>query len=109
MPVRGLLLCLAVVLLSGQRCSARRDANGIEQVWVPAGTFLMGTDDATLAELRAQHPPAWVGKELDSERPQHSVRLTKGYWIDKNEVTNAAFAAFVADSGYTDPAHWSEA
>jgi formylglycine-generating enzyme required for sulfatase activity len=97
------------VLLSGQHCAARKDGKGIEQVWVPAGSFLMGTDDAALKALASEHPPAWVQKELRSETPRHSVRLTKGYWIDKHEVTNAEFARFVADSGYTNPARWSEA
>ncbi len=99
---------LALVLLAGAQCGARRDAKGIEQVWVPPGSFLMGTDDATLEELKALEPPAWVMKELGSERPQHPVRLTDGYWIDKYEVTNAAFRAFVDDGGYTTPAYWSE-
>ncbi len=99
---------LALVLLAGAQCGARRDAKGIEQVWVPPGSFLMGTDDATLEELKALEPPAWVMKELGSERPQHPVRLTDGFWIDKYEVTNAAFRAFVDDGGYTTPAYWSE-
>jgi len=100
---------MAVVLCSGQQCGPRTDAKGIEQVWVPAGSFLMGTDDATLADLKAQLPPPWVAKEFDSERPQHRVRLTRGYWIDKYEVTNAAFRAFVDAGGYTTPSYWSEA
>jgi formylglycine-generating enzyme required for sulfatase activity len=107
--VRVLFVSLAIVLLSAQHCGARRDAKGIEQVWVPTGSFLMGTDDAALQELKALDPPKWVAKELDSERPAHRVRLTEGYWIDKYEVTNAAFAAFVADHGYTTPSYWSEA
>jgi len=98
-----------VLVLSGQHCGSRRDAMGIEQVWVPAGSFLMGTDDATLQELKSQGPPAWVAKALDSESPQHRVRLTQGYWIDRHEVTNAAFRAFVDDAGYTTPVYWSEA
>jgi len=107
--MRAVLPGLVFVLLAGAHCGPRRDAKGIEQVWVPAGSFLMGTDDATLQELRALQPPKWVMKELDSERPQHTVRLTEGYWIDKYEVTNAAFRDFVDDGGYTTPAHWSEA
>jgi formylglycine-generating enzyme required for sulfatase activity len=107
--MRVVLVSLALLLFSGQQCGARRDPKGIEQVWVPPGSFLMGTDDATLGELRALHPPAWVMKEFDSERPQHQVRLTEGYWIDKHEVTNAAFQAFLQDGGYTTPAYWSEA
>jgi len=98
-----------VALLAAPHCGARRDAKGIEQVWVPPGSFVMGTDDATLEELKALGPPAWVAKEFESERPAHPVQLTQGYWIDRREVTNASFAAFVKDGGYTTPAHWSEA
>ena len=96
------------VLLAAPQCPARRDAKGIRQVWVPPGSFLMGTDDATLQELRSQSPPAWVAKALESERPQHWVRITDGFWIDRYEVTNAAFQAFVAAGGYTTPAYWSD-
>ena len=102
------LLLLFLVVMAGAHCPARRDAKGIAQVWVPAGTFLMGTDDATLQKLEALDPPAWVRKELGSDRPQHAVRLTDGYWIDTYEVTNAAFRAFVDDGGYATPRYWSE-
>jgi hypothetical protein len=76
MPMRGRLFCLAVVLLSGQQCSARRDAKGIEQVRVPAGTFLRGRTTRRSPNQGAL-PLARVMKRLDSEKPQHSVRLTK--------------------------------
>ena len=89
--------------------ASRIDANGIEQVWVPAGTFKMGTDDATILELKTLKPPAWVARELSSEQPQHQVTLTTGYWIDKYEVTNAAFQAFVDAGGYRTQSYWSEA
>lgn len=88
---------------------ARIDPKGIEQVWVPPGSFLMGTDDAAILEIEALHPPAFVVGELGSERPQHLVRLTRGYWIDKYEVTNRAFRSFVADGGYQDRRLWSNA
>jgi formylglycine-generating enzyme required for sulfatase activity len=87
----------------------RQDAFGIQQVWVPAGSFLMGTDDATIQELQAMNPPAWVQREFASEQPQHEVHLTAGYWIDKYEVTNQAYQAFIDDGGYTQQAYWSEA
>ena len=47
-------------------------------------------------------------KEFGSEQPAHDVRLTDGYWIDVDEVTNGAFAAFVDAGGYTNTALWSE-
>lgn len=51
-------------------------------VWIPAGRFMMGADDG----------PA-------DERPRHPVELD-GFWIDRTEVTNAQFAAFVDATGY---------
>ena len=88
--------------------ATRTDAAGIAQVWVPAGTFTMGTDAAAIAALEGQSPPAWVSREFPSEQPAHAVTLTSGYWIDTTEVTNAAFASFVDAGGYTNEALWSE-
>ena len=86
--------------------TTRIDDRGIEQVWVPAGTFRMGTEDTDpTGELAA---PDWARLELKSERPQHEVALSRGYWVDRTEVTNAAFAAFVDSGGYTDASLWSE-
>jgi formylglycine-generating enzyme required for sulfatase activity len=50
--------------------------------WVPAGTFRMGSD--------AHYP---------EEAPAHTVAVD-GFWIDRCQVTNRQFAAFVADTGY---------
>jgi formylglycine-generating enzyme required for sulfatase activity len=86
----------------------RTDAHGIEQVWVPAGTFTMGTDPAAIAKLKAAGPPAWVIPALDAEAPAHRVTLTKGYWIDRTEVTNTAFKSFVDAGGYATRAYWSD-
>ena len=86
----------------------RTDGNGITQVWVPAGTFTMGTDAAAIAKLKAAGPPDWVVPALDAEKPAHDVTISHGYWIDRDEVTNAAFDAFVDAGGYTTQAYWSE-
>ena len=61
-------------------------ADGMLQVFVPAGEFSMGsTSDDPLA--------------YDDEQPRHTVYLD-AYWIDATEVTIASFAAFVAATGY---------
>jgi formylglycine-generating enzyme len=52
-------------------------------VWIPAGEFWMGSDEPKFTDAR----------------PWHRVRLT-GYWIDKNLVTNAQFARFMAATHY---------
>ncbi len=50
-------------------------------VWIPGGTFLMGSNDA-----------------LD-EQPIHEVEMS-GFWMDKYEVTNAEFQKFVTATSY---------
>jgi formylglycine-generating enzyme required for sulfatase activity len=67
----------------------------------------MGTDAKAIAALTAASPPDWVASEFPSEQPAHEVTLSKGYWIDRDEVTNQAFAAFVDAGGYTNQSLWS--
>lgn len=61
--------------------------DGLEYVFIPAGTFLMGCVPGDTA--------CW--KE---EKPQHRVRITKGFWMSKTEVTVEAFRKFVNATGY---------
>ncbi|MER7366671.1 ergothioneine biosynthesis protein EgtB [Nonomuraea wenchangensis] len=65
---------------------------GPEEVYVPAGEFLMGTDSLPWA--------------YDNERPAHRVDLP-AYWIDRLPVGNAAYAAFIEDGGYHDARWWT--
>ena len=53
-------------------------------VWVPGGTFVMGTDEQDA---------------YDHERPAHQVKI-KGFWMDESEVTNEQFSKFVYATGY---------
>lgn len=94
--------------MSAEAGDVRTDAQGIEQVWVPAGCFLMGTTPEQTKAIFDQNPPAFVRGAIGSEQPQHEVCLTEGYWIDKTEVTHAAFQAFVDDGGYENQTYWSE-
>ncbi|MDQ3898301.1 MAG: SUMF1/EgtB/PvdO family nonheme iron enzyme, partial [Actinomycetota bacterium] len=64
-----------------------------EEVAIPGGPFVMGTDDE-----------AWA---YDNERPAHVVDLP-AFRIDAAPVTNRAYAGFVADGGYDDPRWWTE-
>ncbi|HMP04314.1 MAG TPA: formylglycine-generating enzyme family protein [Gemmatales bacterium] len=53
-------------------------------VWVPGGTFVMGSTGTDLPR---------------TEQPQHEVQVN-GFWMDETEVTNAQFRAFVTATGY---------
>lgn len=59
---------------SGHRCLA-----GDQRLRIPAGTVLLGEDGAGRAGRRVSVP---------------------GFWIDRHEVTNRQFTAFVAATGY---------
>lgn len=61
-------------------------------VWIPGGTFSMGTDKAneTLCSIK--------GLTQDAS-PIHEVYVD-GFWMDEHEVTNAEFASFVTATGY---------
>ena len=61
----------------------RRLKDGMEMVLVPAGTFRMGVV-----------PGDVLGKDIEDERPRHEVTLTKAYYLDVHEVTNAQFLTF---------------
>jgi formylglycine-generating enzyme required for sulfatase activity len=60
----------------------------LEMVWIPPGTFLMGS------------PPSEQGRKQD-ESPQATVTITKGYWMGKTEVTIGQWTALM-DGGVRD-------
>ncbi|MFN2457534.1 MAG: formylglycine-generating enzyme family protein [Chitinophagaceae bacterium] len=54
-----------------------------KMIWIPGGTFMMGTHDPDFTDAR----------------PVHEVTVN-GFWMDEHEVTNAEFAAFVEATNY---------
>ena len=63
-------------------------------VWIPGGEFSMGAADPTGSDADA------LGMQATADsRPIHRVYVD-GFWMDKTEVTNARFAAFVKATGY---------
>lgn len=52
-------------------------------VWIPPGSFFMGSDDPMFSDAQPVHP----------------VKLA-GFWMDATEVTNADFKAFVEATGF---------
>ena len=65
-----------------------------EELSLPGGAFVMGTDTE-----------AWA---FDNERPAHEVEVAP-FRIDLAPVTNAEFIEFIADGGYDDVRLWADA
>jgi formylglycine-generating enzyme required for sulfatase activity len=55
------------------------ELTNIGLVWIPPGDFVMGDAEG--------HP---------DERPPHAVRIEKGFWMGRSEVTNAQFRQYLA-------------
>jgi iron(II)-dependent oxidoreductase len=62
-----------------------------EMVYVPAGPFVMGTNDSTWA--------------LDNERGAHQLDLAS-FYLDKTPVTNRRYLRFIEDGGYHKKELW---
>ncbi len=68
-----------------------RESDGMEQVWVSPGRFLMGSDESP----------------YPSERPAHRVELD-GYWIDRLEVSNAQYRGCIEAGACSESASLSD-
>jgi len=66
-------------------------ADGLNYVWIPPGTFMMGCSEQD-SECK------------DDEKPTHQVTIEKGFWLGQTEVTVAAYRKFAAQSGRDSPA-----
>jgi len=81
------LLLLALLLSSPVRAQDTiENFLGMRFVRIPAGEFVMGTDDPAAA--RAENPASKPGDLLD-ETPAHSVEITKAFYMGETEVTQA--------------------
>ena len=56
-------------------------ADGLNYVWIPPGTFMMGCS-------------AQDSECEDDEKPAHQVVIAKGFWMGQTEVTSAAYKKF---------------
>jgi formylglycine-generating enzyme required for sulfatase activity len=89
-----------------------RPADWMTMVYVPAGQFEMGSDDAGVAfamqlcsEISDDCQQSWYEDQL----PAHTVAL-EGFWIDKYEVTNAQYQKCVEGGACQAPkwCNWGE-
>ena len=92
---------------------------GMEFVLIPPGEFMMGSTKAeweqVLKDTRAAGAE-WMMVHLQTEQPQHRVRITKPFYLGKYEVTQAQWEAVMGNNpaefkGKSDPVnrvHWDD-
>ncbi|MFQ5949340.1 MAG: formylglycine-generating enzyme family protein [Nitrospiria bacterium] len=73
-------------------------------VWIPPGTFFMGTDEIDVENegIQLGFPRPW----FEDEHPRRNVTLD-GYFIDRHEVTQQEYMQFVRATGHRPPVHWT--
>ena len=73
--------------------------DGGVMVFVPAGDFLMGTNNDDIELFKDLFPLRDISR-FDNERPQRTVYVD-AFYIDQFEVTNQQFKKFLSDTGYS--------
>ncbi len=78
------LFCLLLILITQNGCTKKEpppeqgkvitDSIGMKLVYIPAGSFMMGSRDSK-----------------DGLLPQHEVRISKGFWMGQTEVTKGQY------------------
>jgi formylglycine-generating enzyme required for sulfatase activity len=92
--MRPSLLFVAVILLVG--CGPRQGdiwanpKDGLRYVYIPSGTFRMGCSPGD-TDCR------------DEEKPAHTVRISKGFWMGQTPVTVAAYRKYASVTGESMP------
>lgn len=61
---------------------------GMKLVYIPAGSFMMGSSDSA-AQLAREYDVGRVS--FDHEFPQHQVSISKGFWMGQTEVTQGQY------------------
>ena len=67
----------------------------LELVYVPGGTFQMGS---SLSAEEVARRYGGKAENFTDEHPQHEVTISRGFWMGKYEVTNEQWRSF-ADAG----------
>ncbi len=67
---------------------------------------LHDVDDVTRGMIFVSSGPCVVGSGDDPNYPRRVVEIDRGFWIDRTEVSNAEYRAFVEATAHPAPKHW---
>jgi formylglycine-generating enzyme required for sulfatase activity len=87
------------------------DPKSISMVYVPTGNFLMGSTERQVEDAyqQAKKENNDADKEwFTPEMPQHEQVIQTAFWLDLAPVTNAGYARFMQEGGYSTREFWSK-
>jgi formylglycine-generating enzyme required for sulfatase activity len=94
---------------SAAKAAKRRKAVPPEMITIPAGRFIMGTNEAELMYFvqNTDWGDEWYARGMfQAEQPQHWVQLNS-FEIARGPVTNVEFFHFTWETGYKVPKNWT--
>lgn len=105
---------------AGGRAQQMQSRAGIEFMWIPAGSFMMGASDSDVQRAIDDLRPHGVNltrANFTDEQPQHQVTIREGFYMGRYEVTQAQWQAvmgtnpsyFKGDNLPVDSVSWNEA
>jgi formylglycine-generating enzyme len=97
----GIILLVSAAVSLGDSAAIHENTIGMRFVLVPAGEFLMGSDESP--EMLATDYPGYSRKrlaDLRDETPVHAVRISRPFYLGQLEVTLGQFRYFVEAAGY---------
>ena len=76
-----------------------------DMIFIPGGTAIIGSDEGEIQELVKQEG---ISRDmLIDELPRKNVSF-QGFYIDRNEVTNADYKQFIDAARYQAPLNWED-
>jgi len=101
--LRLLLFSMFFLLLACGRVDSGRGEAGVDEVLIPAGVFVMGSDKLDNQDLQKRY--GFEQSLFINERPPHQVQVS-AFYMDRLEVSNADYKQFVLATGRAEPQQW---
>src|SRR3972149_10422672 len=106
MPQKKMIFIHLLTLLVLSSCSRERAHTVEGMIYIPSDEFIMGSEDVDTEGLAKEFGERKM-RYYEDEKPMRKIFL-KGFYIDKYEVTNMEYKAFIAATGYPSPPTWEK-
>ena len=84
-----------------KKISTRSNSAGIEFVFIPAGSFMMGASAENIRQTNSVARKDYADFDpalLNNEKPARRVTISQGFWMGKFEVTQAQWKAVTGEN-----------